>query len=219
MGADRTDFTAQANSAPPSPTEDVAPAWPALLEALPVAAYACDPAGLITYFNPAAVELWGRAPRLRDGADRYCGSLRLFTPAGEAVPHDRCWMAKAVLDGVESSGGEIVVERPDGTRRTATAHTTVARDAAGAVRGAVNVLLDVTARREAAALGATVERLQATLSARATGVTPICCHCKQVRDAAGAWHPVERYLRERTGEEVSHGICPGCFAAHYADAR
>ena len=218
MGVTLNDAMREPTDGKAARLEAVVGALPALLETLPVAAYTCDPAGLITYFNPAAVELWGRAPGLRDAGDRYCGSLRLFTPTGEAVPHDRCWMAKAVLDGVESSGGEIVVERPDGTRRVATAHTTVARDAAGAVRGAVNVMLDVTARREAAALGATVERLQATLSARAAGVTPICCHCKQVRDAAGAWHPVERYLRERTGEEVSHGICPGCFTAHYADA-
>jgi PAS domain-containing protein len=42
-----------------------------LLENLPAAAYTCDAKGLITYFNPRAVELWGREPKLNDPVDRY----------------------------------------------------------------------------------------------------------------------------------------------------
>ena len=42
-----------------------------LLERLPAAAYTCDADGLITYFNPRAVELWGREPALDDPIDRY----------------------------------------------------------------------------------------------------------------------------------------------------
>src|SRR5262249_19035569 len=53
-----------------------------VLETLPAAAYTCDHDGLITYFNQRSVELWGRAPRLNDPADRFCGSIRLFSPAG-----------------------------------------------------------------------------------------------------------------------------------------
>ena len=44
-----------------------------LLEKLPAGAYMCDPDGLITYFNQRAVELWGRAPKLNDPEDRFCG--------------------------------------------------------------------------------------------------------------------------------------------------
>ena len=32
-----------------------------LFDKLPVGAYMCDPAGLITYFNECALQLWGRA--------------------------------------------------------------------------------------------------------------------------------------------------------------
>jgi hypothetical protein len=42
-----------------------------LLEKLPAAAYTCDAEGLITYFNPHALEFWGRAPKLNDPVDRY----------------------------------------------------------------------------------------------------------------------------------------------------
>ncbi len=42
-----------------------------LLERLPAAAYTCDAEGLITYFNPRAVQAWGREPRRNDPLDRY----------------------------------------------------------------------------------------------------------------------------------------------------
>ena len=42
-----------------------------LLEVIPAAAYTCDADGLITDFNPRAVELWGREPRLYDPSDRF----------------------------------------------------------------------------------------------------------------------------------------------------
>jgi two-component system sensor kinase FixL len=45
--------------------------WRRVVENLPAAAYTCDAAGLVTYFNPRAVELWGREPKLNDPLDRY----------------------------------------------------------------------------------------------------------------------------------------------------
>ena len=47
----------------------------ALLEALPAAIYTTDPAGRITSYNQAAVELWGCRPEL--GKSEWCGSWRL----------------------------------------------------------------------------------------------------------------------------------------------
>ena len=67
-----------------------------LLEKLPAGAYTCDPEGLITYFNQHAVRLWGRAPKLNDPEDRFCGSFKLFSVDGAPIDHDRCWMALAL---------------------------------------------------------------------------------------------------------------------------
>jgi GAF domain-containing protein len=47
------------------------------------------------------------------------------------------------------------------------------------------------------------------------GLIPICVHCKSVRDDAGFWHRLERYLTRHTEAEFSHGICPDCFVQHY----
>ncbi len=92
------------------------------LETLPVAAYTCDPDGLITYYNEAAALAWGRKPALNHPVDRYCGSLLLFSPNGISIDHENCWMGKALREEKDYVGHEVVVERPDGTRRTMVAH-------------------------------------------------------------------------------------------------
>jgi PAS domain S-box-containing protein len=120
-----------------------------LLEKLPAAAYTCDADGLITYFNERAVELWGRAPKLNDAEDRFCGSFKLFSPDGSSVRHDECWMALALRRNQEYNGHEILIERPDGRRLTVLAHANPIHDEAGTLVGAVNVLVDITDRKRA----------------------------------------------------------------------
>jgi PAS domain S-box-containing protein len=120
-----------------------------LLEAVPAGAYTCDSQGLITYFNRRAVEIWGREPKLNDAVDRFCGSFQLFSPDGQPIAHDRCWMALALQTGREYQAEEIVIGRPDGSRVTMLAHANPIRDQSGAVIGAVNVLVDISDRQEA----------------------------------------------------------------------
>jgi two-component sensor histidine kinase/PAS domain-containing protein len=128
-----------------------------LLEKMPAGAYTCGPDGLITYFNPQAVELWGRAPRLNDPVDRFCGSFKLFATNGLPIAHDQCWMALALKMNQEYNGREIVIERPDGQRLTVLAYANPIHDEAGTLLGAVNVLVDITERKQAE------EQLQASL--------------------------------------------------------
>jgi PAS domain S-box-containing protein len=120
-----------------------------LLEKLPAGAYICDPEGLITYFNQQAVQLWGRAPKLNDPIDRFCGSFKLFSPDGSPIAHDQCWMALALKMDRGYNKREIVIERPDGQRFTARAHANPIHDESGKLLGAVNVLVDISDRRRA----------------------------------------------------------------------
>src|SRR5262245_21391970 len=131
------------------PAADEADRFQRFLDKLPAGAYTCDRDGLITYFNRQAEKLWGRAPALNDPADRYCGSFRLFASSGEPLKHDQCWMARALHTGGEYDGEEIVIERPDGSRLTVQAHARPMRDAAGAITGAINVLIDISDRKHA----------------------------------------------------------------------
>jgi diguanylate cyclase (GGDEF)-like protein/PAS domain S-box-containing protein len=120
-----------------------------LLEKLPAGAYTCDPEGLITYYNQHAVHLWGRAPKLNDPVDRFCGSFRLFSPDGSQIAHDRCWMALALKTNEGYNEREIVIERPDGRRLTALAHANPFHDQSGNLIGAVNVLIGISERQRA----------------------------------------------------------------------
>lgn len=120
-----------------------------LLDRLPAGAYICDSQGLITYFNQHAVRIWGRQPKLNDAADRYCGSFKLFAPDGNPIDHDECWMAWCLKHGREYNGHEIVIEREDGQRLTVLAHANPLRDSEGKILGAVNVLVDISDRKQA----------------------------------------------------------------------
>jgi PAS domain S-box-containing protein len=120
-----------------------------LLEKLPAGAYTCDPEGLITYFNQQAVQLWGRAPKLNDPIDRFCGSFKLLSPDGSPIAHDQCWMALALKMDRGYNKREIVIERPDGQSFTALAHANPIHDESGKLIGAVNVLVDISDRKRA----------------------------------------------------------------------
>lgn len=118
-----------------------------LLAAIPAAIYTTDATGGITYYNEAAVEFAGRRPVL--GADRWCLSWKLYWPDGTPLPHDQCPMAIALKEGRPVRGKEAVAERPDGTRVPFIPFPTPLRDAEGKVVGAINMLVDVSERRQA----------------------------------------------------------------------
>jgi len=132
-----------------------------LLDALPVAAYTCDGDGLITYFNEAAVRIWGRRPKLNDPLDRFCGSFKLLAADGSPIRHDECWMALALRSGQGYNRQEIVIERADGSLVRALAHANPIHNEAGKLVGAVNILVDASeqqlAEKASAFLGAIVE--------------------------------------------------------------
>ena len=117
-----------------------------LLEALPAAVYTTDTAGRITFYNEAAVELWGCRPEL--GKSEWCGSWRLYWPDGSPMRHDECPMAVALKENRAVRGGEAIAERPDGTRVPFIPYPTPLRDASGNLVGAVNMLIDITHRKQ-----------------------------------------------------------------------
>jgi PAS domain S-box-containing protein len=165
-----------------------------VLEAVPAAAYTCDPDGLITHFNQRAVELWGRAPKVNDPEDRFCGSFRLFASDGSAISHDQCWMALALNQNQQFNGQEILIERPDGTRVTALAHANPLHDEAGQLTGALNVLVDITERKTAEELSA---RLAAIVSSSQDAIIG-----KTLDGTITSWNDGAERLYGYTAEEV-----------------
>jgi PAS domain S-box-containing protein len=112
------------------------------LDELPAAIYVTDAEGVITYFNPACIDFTGRRPEV--GADRWCVTWRLYTNAGEFLPHDQCPMAVAINTQQPIRGVSAMAERPDGTRVVFRPYPTPIFDKDGQFAGAVNLLEDVT---------------------------------------------------------------------------
>jgi PAS domain S-box-containing protein len=120
-----------------------------LLEALPAAVYTTDADGRITFYNDAAVELAGRKPEL--GSDEWCVTWKLFSPDGTPLAHSECPMAIALKENRAVRGVEAIAERPDGTRVAFIPFPTPLRDADGRLTGAINMLVDISARKDAEA--------------------------------------------------------------------
>ena len=116
-----------------------------ILDALPVAVYATDPEGRITYYNEAAADFWGYRPVL--GEAYWCGSFKLYWADGTPLPHDECPMAVALKTARPVRGMEAIAERPDGTRVPFVPYPTPIFDASGVLIGAVNMLLDISERK------------------------------------------------------------------------
>ncbi len=113
------------------------------LHLLPVGFYVCDPAGVVLGYNRRAAELWGRAPGPGDELSvRFCGAHRLYRSDGLPVAPEVSLMAQALAAGTPLRG-DVVIERPDGTRVRTLAVVDILRDAEGAIRGAVSCLTEL----------------------------------------------------------------------------
>ncbi len=145
---------------------------PAALDELPTAIYVTDVDGTITYFNQECIKIAGRTPLLRH--DKWCVTWKLYTAKGDFLPHDECPMAVAVRERRSIRDVEAIAERPDGTRINFVPYPTPIFDADGQFVGAVNMLIDVTEKKQASALrsqAARCRRLAASVADRAAART------------------------------------------------
>ena len=64
-----------------------------------------------------------------------------------------------------------------------------------------------------------VAELQAALSnvKKLHGLLPICSYCKRIRGDDQYWQQVEGYIAEHSEAQLSHGICPTCYATVSAE--
>lgn len=117
-----------------------------LIQNLPEAVYTCDKYGHIQLYNKAAVQLWGREPK--PGKDLWCGSWKMFNTDGTELPLDKTPMAICIKEGIPVQGIEILVQRPNDSYRQVLSYPTPLYDAYGKLTGAVNMLIDITDKKE-----------------------------------------------------------------------
>ncbi len=113
-----------------------------LLEGMPVAVYTTNAQGVINLYNQEAVKLWGREPII--GKDMWCGSWKIYNIDGSPMALSRCPMALTLQEGRAVTGHEIIIERPDGTRRNVLPSPKPIFNPNGVLIGAINTLIDIT---------------------------------------------------------------------------
>jgi PAS domain S-box-containing protein len=160
------------------------------------------------FSNDAYREWFGRSPTEMSGM-----TLReLLGPLYEKnLPH-----ILAALGG-EKQVFERRIPLPDGSVRESIA-TYTPDIVDGVVKGFSVHVADVTILREReAALERVIKERDQALSEIQTlrGLLPICASCKNIRDAVGEWHPIEKYVSERSSVKFTHGLCPACLVKYF----
>jgi len=128
----------------------------AVLEQLSVPIYLTDADGVVIAFNRACVDFAGRTPI--PGKDKWCVTWRLYDEKGAPLAHDCCPMAIAIQQRRPLRGLVAVAERPDGKRVLFMPYPTPIFDGGGVLIGAINLLIDVTDKRQSDALLAQARR-------------------------------------------------------------
>ena len=118
-----------------------------ILEALPVAVYTTNAEGNISLYNKAAIDLWGREPEKE--TDRWCCWQKIFNNEGKEISIEESPMATSLIFKKEVHGEEIIIERPDGSRKVISPHPKLIYNSFGRLIGAVNTLMDLTDFKEA----------------------------------------------------------------------
>ena len=74
-------------------------------------------------------------------------------------------------------------------------------------------------RKEAGKKEKLISELREAMSEVKTlsGLIPICASCKKIRDDKGYWNQIESYIKEHSGANFSHGICPDCVKKLYPE--
>jgi len=118
-----------------------------LIHLMPVAVFTCESDGRIGIYNERALELWGRVPERREG--EWHGAYKLYSADGKPLANQDAPMGRAVREGIAISNEELIIERPDGKRRSVLVSPTPLHDGKGRSLGAISVLVDITERKQA----------------------------------------------------------------------
>jgi PAS domain S-box-containing protein len=115
---------------------------------------------------------------------------------------------------------EFRIVQPDGTVRYIKGAGIVIKDADEKPSRIIGLFYDITSRRQAEEeREKLILELRETLSQVKTlrGLLPICSSCKKIRNDKGYWEQMEIYIKDHSGVEFSHGICPECAEKLYPE--
>jgi two-component system, cell cycle sensor histidine kinase and response regulator CckA len=169
--------------------------------------------GIITTWNTGAERLYGYA-----AAEAVGEPALLIVPPSLHQESSELWQKLRRGEGTEPV--ETIRQRKDGKSVNVCVTMSAIRDPEGHVLGASSIAYDITERKKVEAERTDlIAHLNETLSKVKTlsGLLPICASCKKIRDDHGYWQKLETFVREHSGAEFSHSICPDCMKLLYPE--
>lgn len=167
--------------------------------------------GTITTWNAGAERLYGYTE-----AEAVGQPISIIVPEAERELTATLFAKLQHGEGVETF--ESVRLRKDGVPLDVSLTLSAIRDSSGKIIGASSIAYDVTERKRMEAERThLIAHLNEMLSKVKTlsGLLPICASCKKIRDDKGYWQQLETFVREHSGAEFSHSICPECMKRLY----
>lgn len=161
------------------------------------------------------IESWNK------GAERLYGYQAeevVGRPITLLTPPDRQEEPAAVLtrlkNGQHIHRYETVQKRKNGQLCHVAMTISPIIDEAGVIVGASTIASDITehkhAEEERARLLTDLKEAMANVK-HLEGLLSVCAACKKIRDNQGEWVPFEKYIREHSEADFSHGLCPACL--------
>jgi hypothetical protein len=74
------------------------------------------------------------------------------------------------------------------------------------------IVMQLELRRTSAQLADALDKIKLI-----EGLIPICSYCKGIRNDKGYWSTVEKYIKQYSNVEFSHGVCDSCMRQHFPD--
>jgi PAS domain S-box-containing protein len=167
--------------------------------------------GIITTWNSGAARLYGYT-----AAEAIGQPVLLIVPPSHQQEAAQLWQKLRHAQAVEPV--ETMRRRKDGALVNVCVTKSAIRDSEGRLLGASSIAYDITERKRIEAERTDlIAHLNETLSKVKTlsGLLPICASCKKIRDDHGYWQKLETFVREHSGAEFSHSICPDCMKQLY----
>ncbi|MES2690678.1 MAG: PAS domain-containing protein, partial [Bacteroidota bacterium] len=97
-------------------------------------------------YNKSAADLWGKKPD--EGNNKWDGSHKIYTSSGILIKKEDSPMAMAIRDNKEIHAEEIISECENLSRTNLIAFATPYKNSKGDLEGALNVLVDITERKQ-----------------------------------------------------------------------
>ena len=119
----------------------------AVMDTAPVGVLLSDASGTLLYANREAERIWGQSLQSvqEEGQARY----KMFNADGTPTLPEQTGLARALAGKEEIVQEERIIERPEGTRITVDASSTLVRDTAGRPRSGLVIFSDITKRKRA----------------------------------------------------------------------